>query len=75
MIPVIRPVLGEEEAAAAAEAVRSGWVAQGPRVAEFERAFAARIGAGHGVAASSCTTASAPRPASTSTPTTAIACT
>jgi dTDP-4-amino-4,6-dideoxygalactose transaminase len=57
MIPVIRPVLGEEEAAAAAEAVRSGWVAQGPRVAEFERAFAARIGAGHGVAVSSCTTA------------------
>lgn len=57
MIPVIRPVLGEEEAAAVAEAVRSGWVAQGPRVAEFERAFAARVGAGHGVATSSCTTA------------------
>jgi dTDP-4-amino-4,6-dideoxygalactose transaminase len=57
MIPVIRPVLGEEEAAAAAEAVRSGWVAQGPRVAEFERAFAARIGTGHGLATSSCTTA------------------
>ncbi|MCW2944278.1 MAG: NAD-dependent epimerase/dehydratase [Actinoallomurus sp.] len=57
MIPVIRPVLGEEEATAAAEAVRSGWVAQGPRVAEFERAFAARIGVGHGVATSSCTTA------------------
>jgi dTDP-4-amino-4,6-dideoxygalactose transaminase len=57
MIPVIRPVLGEEEAAAAAEAVRSGWVAQGPRVAEFERAFADRIGAAHGVATSSCTTA------------------
>ncbi|MFB4316861.1 DegT/DnrJ/EryC1/StrS family aminotransferase [Actinomadura sp. 21ATH] len=57
MIPVIRPVLGEEEAAAVAEAVRSGWVAQGPRVAEFESAFAARAGAGHGVATSSCTTA------------------
>jgi dTDP-4-amino-4,6-dideoxygalactose transaminase len=57
MIPVARPVLGEEEAAAAAAAVRSGWVAQGPRVKEFEAAFAARIGAGHGVATSSCTTA------------------
>ncbi|GAA4631666.1 DegT/DnrJ/EryC1/StrS family aminotransferase [Actinoallomurus vinaceus] len=57
MIPVIRPVLGDEEAAAAAEAVRSGWVAQGPRVAEFERAFADHVGAGHGVATSSCTTA------------------
>ncbi|WP_323378304.1 DegT/DnrJ/EryC1/StrS family aminotransferase [Streptomyces smaragdinus] len=56
-IPVMVPWLGEEEAQAAADAVRSGWVAQGPRVAEFERAFAARVGAGHGVAVSSCTTA------------------
>jgi perosamine synthetase len=56
-IPIIVPVLGEEEAQAAAAAVRSGWVAQGPRVAEFERAFAAAVGAGHGVAVSSCTTA------------------
>ncbi|OKK23044.1 glutamine--scyllo-inositol aminotransferase [Streptomyces sp. CB00455] len=51
------PWLGEEEARAASEAVLSGWVAQGPRVAEFERAFAARVGAGHGIALSSCTTA------------------
>ena len=55
MIPVMRPWLGEEEAAAAAAAVASGWVAQGPRVAEFERTFAAAIGAGHAVAVSSCT--------------------
>jgi perosamine synthetase len=52
----MRPLLGEEEAAAVAEVVRSGWVAQGPRVAEFEAAFAASVGAGHGVAVSSCTT-------------------
>ena len=57
MIPVMRPVLGEEEAQAAAEAVRSGWVAQGPRVAEFEARFAERVGAPHAVAVSSCTTA------------------
>lgn len=57
MIPVMRPWLGAEEAAAAAEAVSSGWVAQGPRVAEFEEAFASAIGVGHGVAVSSCTTA------------------
>jgi len=56
VIPVMRPLLGEEEAAAAAEVVRSGWVAQGPRVAEFEAAFAERVGAEHGVAVSSCTT-------------------
>ncbi|MFC5643889.1 DegT/DnrJ/EryC1/StrS family aminotransferase [Kitasatospora cinereorecta] len=51
------PWLGEEEAEAAAAAVRSGWVAQGPRVAEFEQAFAASVGAEHAVAVSSCTTA------------------
>ena len=56
-IPVMVPYLGEQEAQAAADAVRSGWVAQGSRVAEFERAFAARTGAEHGVALSSCTAA------------------
>ena len=56
MIPVIKPFLGEEEALAAAEVVRSGWVAQGPRVAEFEQRFAEAQGAAHGVAVSNCTT-------------------
>lgn len=56
-IPVAKPWLGEAEAAAAAEAVSTGWIAQGPRVAEFERRFAERVGARHGVAVSSCTTA------------------
>jgi len=55
MIPVIRPLLGAEEVAAVAEAISSGWIAQGPRVAEFETAFARAIGAGHAVAVSSCT--------------------
>ena len=41
-IPVMMPMLGEEEAQAAADAVRSGWVAQGPRVAEFEQALRRR---------------------------------
>jgi len=47
---------GEDEARAAADVVASGWLAQGPRVAEFEAAFAARVGAPHGVALTSCTT-------------------
>lgn len=55
-IPVMKPWLGEEEAAAAAEAVASGWVAQGPRVKSFEQEFAARVGAAEGVAVSNCTT-------------------
>jgi dTDP-4-amino-4,6-dideoxygalactose transaminase len=57
MIPVMKPWLGDEEAQAAAQAVASGWVAQGPRVREFEEAFAAAIGVPHAVAVSSCTTA------------------
>jgi perosamine synthetase len=56
-IPVIRPWLGEQEAAAAAATIASGWVAQGPRVAEFEDAFAEATGAGYAVALSSCTAA------------------
>ncbi|NEC88799.1 DegT/DnrJ/EryC1/StrS family aminotransferase [Streptomyces sp. SID12501] len=56
-IPVMIPWLGEEEAKAASDAVLSGWVAQGPRVAAFEQAFAERVGAEHGIAVSSCTTA------------------
>ncbi len=39
MIPVMRPWLGEEEARAAADAVRSQWVAQGPQVKAFEQEF------------------------------------
>ena len=57
MIPVMRPWLGREEAEAAAATVASGWIAQGPRVQEFEAAFAAAIGTPHAVAVSSCTTA------------------
>src|SRR5262245_59694390 len=56
LIPITRPELGEEEAAAAARAVRSGWVAQGPLVAEFERALATRLGVEHVVLTSNCTT-------------------
>ncbi|MDQ3973178.1 MAG: DegT/DnrJ/EryC1/StrS family aminotransferase [Actinomycetota bacterium] len=53
----MKPWLGPEEAAAAAAAVASGWVAQGPRVAAFEQAVCERVGAAHGVAVSSCTAA------------------
>ena len=56
-INVMQPWLGEEEVAAVAEVIRSGWVAQGPRVAEFESAFAASQQAAYAVAVSNCTTA------------------
>jgi perosamine synthetase len=57
MIPVARPSLGEEEAAAAREAILSGWVTQGPQVVAFEEEFTAFVGARHACAVSSCTTA------------------
>ncbi len=56
-INVMKPWLGAEEIAAVSDVISSGWIAQGPRVAEFEAQFAARMEAGHAVAASSCTTA------------------
>ncbi len=56
-IPIARPSFAKEEEREVLAALRSGWVAQGPRVARFERAFAQRVGAEHAVATSSCTTA------------------
>lgn len=56
-IDVMKPWLGGEESAAVAEVISSGWVALGPKTAEFESAFAARQGVRFAVAASSCTAA------------------
>jgi dTDP-4-amino-4,6-dideoxygalactose transaminase len=56
-INVMQPWLGDEELRAVAEVITSGWVAQGPRVAEFETRFAEAQQAEHAVATSSCTTA------------------
>lgn len=56
-INVMLPYLGAEEIAVLSEVISSGWVAQGPKVAAFESAFAAHQQAEHAVAVSSCTTA------------------
>src|SRR6476469_1515808 len=57
IIPVARPWMDEQEAAAARRAILSGWVTQGPEVAAFEQEFADAVGAAHACAVSSCTTA------------------
>jgi dTDP-4-amino-4,6-dideoxygalactose transaminase len=57
LIPITRPFVGEDEVAAAAEVIRSGWLTQGERVQEFETSVARYVGAQRAVAVSNCTTA------------------
>jgi len=57
MIPIARPILGEEEVAAVKDVLASGMLAQGPRVKAFEAAFARDVGRKHGVAVSNGTAA------------------
>jgi len=56
-IPIAKPLFGPEEIAAAAKPLESGWIVQGPYVAEFERRFGAFVGTSHAVACSNGTTA------------------
>ncbi len=56
-VPLTQPVLGPEEEQAVIDVLRSGWLVQGARVAEFERRVAEYCGAAHAVATTSCTTA------------------
>jgi perosamine synthetase len=57
MIPISKPWIGEDEKRAVARVLESGMLAQGARVAEFERAFAEYIGVRHAIATSNGTTA------------------
>lgn len=56
-IPFGRPVLGEEERAAAADVLSGHILTHGPYGKQFERDFAAFTGAEHAVATSSCAAA------------------
>lgn len=57
LVPLVRPALGDEEVAASARVIRSGWITQGPEVFAFERELAAALGAGHAAAVANCTVA------------------
>lgn len=56
-VPFHISAVGEEEAQAVAEVIRSGWLTMGPKTVEFEQKFASYVGAKHAVAVSSCTAA------------------
>jgi perosamine synthetase len=56
-VPFARPYFRGDEGQRVAEVIGTGWVSQGPRVREFEAAFAERVGAAHAVATTNCTTA------------------
>jgi perosamine synthetase len=56
-LPYGRQSVDEADIAAVAEVLRSDWLTTGPKVAEFEQAFAARVGAAHAVSFTSGTAA------------------
>ena len=56
-IPISKPWFGDEERSAIVGPLDSGWVVQGPRVAEFEQKFVKFTGIPHAAATTSCTTA------------------
>jgi len=56
-LPFALPSVGEEEIAAVAEAMRSGWLTTGARTARFEAEFAAMVGSENALAVNSCTAA------------------
>jgi perosamine synthetase len=57
LIPISKPLIGEEESSAVLEVLASGLLVQGARVAELERRFATLVGVPNAVAVSSGTAA------------------
>src|SRR3954470_285711 len=56
-LPYGRQEIADADVKAVVEALCSGWLTTGPRVSEFEQAFAAQCGTGEGVAVNSGTAA------------------
>jgi dTDP-4-amino-4,6-dideoxygalactose transaminase len=57
MLPFSRPSIGEDEIREVVEVLKSGWITTGPRTVQFEKDFAAYVGAKHAVALTSGTAA------------------
>jgi dTDP-4-amino-4,6-dideoxygalactose transaminase len=56
-IKLIEPVIGKKEIANVNSVLRSGWLTEGPQVAEFEERIKKYLGVNYAIAATSCTTA------------------
>lgn len=56
-LPYSLPLIGKEEIQEVTETLESGWLSKGPKVQQFEKEFAAFVGAKHAVAVNSCTAA------------------
>ncbi|MCC6905963.1 MAG: DegT/DnrJ/EryC1/StrS family aminotransferase, partial [Anaerolineae bacterium] len=57
LLPYGRQTIGDEDISAVVAVLRSDWLTTGPKVAEFEAAFAHTIGVSHAVAVNSGTAA------------------
>lgn len=57
MIPISKPMMGEEELRAVQEVISSGWITQGPQVKTFEGELARFVDSDFACATSNCTTA------------------
>lgn len=57
MIPIAKPIIGEDEISAVEAVLKSGFLAQGKKVEEFEQAFASYVGTKHAIAVNSGTAA------------------
>jgi dTDP-4-amino-4,6-dideoxygalactose transaminase len=56
-LPFHRPKICEQDIAAVADTLRSGWLTSGPKVLQFEKIFSEKVGAKYAVAVNSCTAA------------------
>ena len=56
-VPFSPPDIGEQEIAAVADALRSGWITTGPKTKEFEKRIAAYVHADRAICMNSATAA------------------
>lgn len=54
-LPFSRPSIGEDAIESVAESIRSGWVAMGPKVTQFEKTFSEYVGSKYAISMNSAT--------------------